>query len=73
MKAMGKLHYCLGVNIVTAHNCVWLHQQHYIALLLKKFGLADANTVSTPADCNVKLVKDNHMSKPIDPLNINLW
>ena len=37
--------------------------------MLSKFGLEDANTVSTPADCNIKLfklVKDDHVSKPTD-------
>lgn len=34
--------------------------------MLKKFGLADANTVLTPADCNVKLVNEDHVSKPTD-------
>ena len=34
--------------------------------MLRKFGLADANTVSTPADCNVKLVKDDHVSETTD-------
>ena len=63
MKDMGQLHYCLGVNIVYGQNCVCLHQKRYIALMLRKFGIADANTVSTRADCNVKLVKDDHVSK----------
>jgi hypothetical protein len=53
---------------VIGHNCVWLHQQQYITLVLRKFGLADVNTVSNSADCNVKLVKDDHMSKPTDPI-----
>ena len=66
MKDMGQLHYCLGVYIVYGRSCVWLHQKQCIALTLRKFGLADANTVSTPADCNVKLVKADDMSKPID-------
>ncbi len=57
MKDMGQLHYCLGVSVVFGPNCVWLHQKQYIKLMLEKFGLADANTASTPADCNVKLVK----------------
>ena len=68
MKDMGRLHYCLGVNIVFGHNCVWLHQQQYITLMLRKFGLTDANTVNTPANCNVKLVKDDHVSKSTDPV-----
>ena len=66
MKDMNQLHYCLGVNIVYGQNCVWLHQQQYISLMLRKFGLEDANTVSTPTDCNVKLVKNDHVSKPTD-------
>ena len=66
MKDMNQLHYSLGVNIVFGQNCAWLHQQQYISQMLSKFGLEDANTVSTPADCNVKLVKDDHMSKPTD-------
>ena len=63
---MGQLHYCLGVNIVYGQSCVWLHQKQYITLMLRKFGFADANTVSTPADCNVKLVKDDHVSNSTD-------
>ena len=66
MKDMGQLHYCLGVNIVYGQSCVWLHQKQYITLMLRKFGFADANTVSTPADCNVKLVKDDHVSNSTD-------
>ena len=34
-----------------------------------KFGLADANTVLIPADCDVKLVKDDHISKPADQVD----
>ena len=66
MKDMNQLHYCLGVNIMFGQNCAWLHQQQYISQMLSKFGLEDVNTVSTPADCNVKLVKDDHVSKPTD-------
>ena len=38
----------------------------YISQILSKFGIENANTVSTPTDCNVKLVKDEHVSKPTD-------
>ena len=53
-------------SIRRRRECAWLHQQQYISQMLSKFGLEDANTVSTPADCNVKLVKDDHVSKPTD-------
>ena len=33
---------------------IWLHQKQY-----KKFGLMDAKPVSTPADSNVRLMKDD--------------
>ena len=64
MKDIGQLQLYLGMNTVYGQNRVWLYQKQYISLMLGKFGLEDVNTVSTPADCNVKLVKDNHMSKP---------
>ena len=66
MKDMGPLHYCLGVSVVFGPNCVWLHQKQYIKLMLKKFGLADANNVSTPADCNVNLVKDDQSTDHVE-------
>ena len=34
--------------------------------MLDKFGLSQAKTVSTPANLNVKLRKDD-VSKPVDP------
>jgi len=35
------------MNIVYEQSCVWLHQKQYITLMLRKFGLADANPVPT--------------------------
>ena len=35
--------------------------------LIVKHGLTEANTVSTPADLNVKLEKDDGVSKRVDP------
>ena len=34
--------------------------------LLAKYGLSEANTVSTPMDSNVKLEKDDGYSKKVD-------
>ena len=36
--------------------------------MLKRFGLTEAKTVSTPADLSVKLVKDDGISKEVDPV-----
>lgn len=57
MKDMGKLHYILGVNVIQDNDNMWLHQEHYIQNMLQKYGMADAKTVSAPADVSVKLKK----------------
>lgn len=68
MKDMGKLHYCLGVSIIQDEGCIWLHQKQYILNMLRKFQLTAAKIVSTPADVSVKLVKDDGISKEVDPV-----
>ena len=42
---------------------VYLHQGLYIE---KKFGQTQAKSVSTPADLNVRLQKEDSISKPVD-------
>ena len=42
--------------------CLVTPEAVYITLMLRKFGLTDANTVSSLPDCNIKLVKDDHVS-----------
>ena len=68
MKDMGKLHYCLGVSIVQDEKgrCLCLQQKQYILNMLEKFGMANAKPVATPMDINVKLEKDDGVSKPVD-------
>ena len=68
MKDLGELHYCLGVNVHMNDNGIFLCQSQYIQRLLEKYGLSEANTVSTPMDSNVKLVKDDNYSKRVDPI-----
>ena len=68
MKDMGKLHYCLGINIEQdeKQKCLWMHQQQYILKLIEKYGLSEAKTVPTPADPSSKLKKDDGASKDVD-------
>ena len=40
--------------------------------LLAKYGLSEANTVSTPMDSNVKLEKDDGYSKKVDAVQYRL-
>ena len=71
MKDMGELHYYVGVSIVQDKEGkqVYLHQGQYIEKMLKKFGQAEAKSVSTPADCNVKLQKEDSVSRPVDTIS----
>ena len=70
MKDMGQLHYYVGVCIVQdkERKQVYLHQGQYIEKMLKKFGQTEAKPVSTPADLNVKLQKEDGVSRPIDTI-----
>ncbi|KAL7371770.1 hypothetical protein ABVT39_004778 [Epinephelus coioides] len=63
---MGELSYILGISVVQdkEKNCVFLHQKHYIET---KYGMNNANPIATPADANVKLKKDDGVSKPVNP------
>ena len=64
------MHYCLGIGVVQdkENKHVWLHQGQYIEKIVKKFGQTEAKTVSTPADLNVKLEKNDGFSKTVDPI-----
>ena len=68
MKDMGKLHYCLGVNIKILDGVLQLSQEQYILKILRKYKLQDCRPVSAPMDVNVKLVKDDGYSKAVDPV-----
>ena len=69
MKDLGELHYCLGITINQRHGeFIELHQKQYILDMLKKYKLMDAKPASTPADPNVKLLKDDGCSKSVDPV-----
>ena len=72
MKDMGPLHYCLGVSIIQEEGCIFLHQKQYILSMMKRYGLAEAYPVSTPADASVKLVKDDGFSQGVDPVKYQL-
>ena len=71
MKDLGKLHYCLGISIQhdEERGSLWMDQRQYIQSLLKRYGLSQAKTATTPADINVKLVKNDGVSKPVSPVN----
>ena len=70
MKDMGELHYYLEVCNVQdkERKQVYIHQGQYIEKMLKKFGQTAVKSVSTPADLNVKLQKEDGVSRPVDTI-----
>ncbi|XP_010530385.1 PREDICTED: putative receptor protein kinase ZmPK1 [Tarenaya hassleriana] len=56
MKDLGEADVILGIRIIRDHGTISLSQSHYIEKVLKRFDLYDSTLVSTPMDCNVKLV-----------------
>ena len=66
MKDVGSLYYCLGVNIEQTEDEIRLSQKQYIMKMLERYGIQDANPVSTPMDMNVKHVADDGYSKAVD-------
>ena len=69
MKDLGKLHHCLGmvINHDEEKGCLLIHQKPYIESMLKRFGLSEAKSVSTPANLSVKMKKDDESKKLADP------
>ena len=55
VKSLGQPNLLLGMKISQGNHIITLSQTHYIDALLEKFGLTNANPVSTPMDINVKL------------------
>ena len=68
MKDVGELHFYVGVCIVqdVKNKQVFLHQGHYVEKMVEKFAQTEAKPVSTPADLNVKLQKEDGFSRPVD-------
>ena len=46
-----------------------MDQRQYIQSLLKRYELSQAKSTTTPADVNVKLVKNDGVSKPVNQVN----
>ena len=69
MKDMGQLHYCLGINIErdNKEGVLWIHQHMFILNMIRKYGQMDPNPILIPGDINVKLEKNDGVSKEVDP------
>jgi hypothetical protein len=45
---LGHLHYYLGIEVTQNSKYIFISQKNYIGELLKKFGMAECNSVSNP-------------------------
>ena len=59
IKDMGSLHYSLRVNVEQNEAGIKLSQKQYIMKIIERYGLQNANPVSTPIDSNVKHVAED--------------
>ena len=59
MSDVGELHFFLGVHIERdrAANTITMHQRSYIEEVLKRFGMKDCKSITTPLDVKAQLVK----------------
>ena len=73
LKSLGQPSIIIGVKVHQENHLIEISQTHYIDTLLKKYGLHDANPVSTPTNLNIKLdVLEGEASEDIeDQLLIN--
>jgi hypothetical protein len=59
MKDLGRLHFCLGIEIVwRVDGTCMFNQSKYIENVLERFNMKDCKPVSTPINSSVKLTKD---------------
>ncbi|KAI5342585.1 hypothetical protein L3X38_010460 [Prunus dulcis] len=61
MTDFGLLHHFLGMGVVRTRSSIFNHQKKNASSLLKKFGLNECKTVTTPLAAIEKLTKDDGM------------
>nr|GFC58746.1 uncharacterized mitochondrial protein AtMg00810-like [Tanacetum cinerariifolium] len=55
---MGKLTFFLGLQVKQKEDGIFINQDKYVAEILKKFGLTEGKSASTPIDIEKPLLKD---------------
>nr|GEW40840.1 putative ribonuclease H-like domain-containing protein [Tanacetum cinerariifolium]GEW90106.1 putative ribonuclease H-like domain-containing protein [Tanacetum cinerariifolium] len=58
MSSMGELTFFLGLQIKQKKDGIFISQDKYVAEILKKFGLTEGKSASTPIDTEMPLLKD---------------
>nr|GEU52867.1 hypothetical protein [Tanacetum cinerariifolium] len=58
MNSMGELTFFLGLQVKKKKDGIFISQDKYVAEILRKFGLTDGKSASTPIDTEKPLLKD---------------
>nr|GEY08396.1 putative ribonuclease H-like domain-containing protein [Tanacetum cinerariifolium] len=58
MSSMGELTFFLGLQVKQKQDGIFISQDKYVAEILRKFGLTDRKSASTPIDTEKPLLKD---------------
>ena len=58
MTDLGLMHYFLGIEVVQSAEGVFISQKKYTLEILDRFQMKNCNSVSTPTDLGLKLVKE---------------
>jgi hypothetical protein len=66
MKDLGLMHYFLGLEVWQRSDEIFLSQGKYNVEILKKFGMMDCKSMTTPMMINLKLLSDKS-SDLVDP------
>nr|GEV30430.1 hypothetical protein [Tanacetum cinerariifolium] len=63
MSSMGELTFFLGLQVKEKKDRIFISQDKYVAKILRKFGLIDGKSASTPIDTEKPLLKDPYVKK----------
>lgn len=68
MKDLGELNHFLGVQVIQDHDkgTVWIGQPQYTETILKKYGMDQSKSITTPVNTNLKLKKATEESDLAD-------
>nr|GEU36918.1 ribonuclease H-like domain-containing protein [Tanacetum cinerariifolium] len=67
MSLMGELTFFLGLQVRKNDDGIFISQDKYVAKILRKFGLTDGKSASTPIDTKKPLLKD------LDGEDVDFW
>ena len=65
MSDLGLMHYFLGIEVAQSSAGIFISQKKYVREMLDKFQMVNCNSVTTPVEHGLKLIKD-HEGRKVD-------